>query len=644
MRRFIKLLSPLLLAALFISCAQSVKQNGSINLDGGKIVSRAVQYSINKSRSPETKAGDEDFTPEMVEAMKEALEFKATLAMEISSEDGGYKKSAEEDYNIDYSSLTSFEKKTIKFNDVPVGIKASINATITTKLAIKDKSALSQLFELMDMPIEEFTDFPDEELTGKLATEFDWGFTLYGNSELTVHEGENPVTLKMTADPNGGGSGEGGEEDIPVDGTIDIEKPVKLTITIDQEKSDSKYYLNNGKIVFTLLDENGNDILEDVDWDAYSDIYGFINQNLLAVDCELYYGHNKINGLLNYGMNYLTMDNDYPLPRGGSYQLSLTIRPGKTSYVNKDGDTVEFPDFEPVTGSFEIEVEDISYFEFDASNLMTIVDPEYQTYGLSDDFLDFIDSLTGDSLIKISGIIPTSYGIAFQPIKNRLKGFIDGQLNEDKVCKYLLDFDFSEMTTTDTTPNAKTAVSCEFQDCKTLRSIILPVDLTKIGYCTFMDCANLEKIVFGSAIESIEDDTALSGCSKLSSVVIPEDAPFEKVGSYTFTGDTSLKTLSLPASFNVLGRSALGSIETLNLADESGTWYYTTDQNLWFKWHSKTEPEIPVITEGSVGELTSLKDFSNFNVEISYPADVTTVSQKLLYAAQNTNYYFYCVK
>ena len=234
MRRLIKLLSPLLLAALFISCAQSVKQNGSINLDGGKIVSRAVQYSINKSRGPETKAGDEYFTPEMVEAMKEALEFKATLAMEISSEDGGYKKSAEEDYNIDYSSLTSFEKKTIKFNDVPVGIKATIDAKITTKLTIKDESALSRLFELMDMPIEEFADFPAEELTGKLATEFDWGFTLYGKSELTVHEGENPVTLKMTADPNGGSSDEGGEEDIPVDGIIEIEKPVKLTITLDQ--------------------------------------------------------------------------------------------------------------------------------------------------------------------------------------------------------------------------------------------------------------------------------------------------------------------------------------------------------------------------------------------------------------------------
>lgn len=644
MRRFIKLLSPLLLAALFISCAQSVNQNGSISFDGGKIVSRAVQYSINKSRSPETRAGDEYFTPEMVEAMKEALEFKATLAMEISSEDGSYNDSVEEDYTVDYPSALAQEKKNITFNNVPVGIKARIDAKITEKLLIKNNDALTEFLGYMKIPFEEFADSSEEELTEFIASILSWDSVFYGKSELTVHEGENPVTLKMTADPNGGGSGEGGEEDIPVDGTIDIEKPDKLTITIDQEKSDSKYYLNKGKIFFTLLDENGNDILEDVDWGSYSDIYGFINQNLLAVDCELYYGHNKINGLLNYGMNYLTMDNAYPLPRGGSYQLSLTIRPGKRTYVNKSGQTVDFPDFEPISGTFEVEVEDISYFEFDASNLMTIVNPEYQTYGLSDDFLDFIDSLTGDSLIKISGAIPTSYGIAFQPIKNRLNGYIDGQLNEDKICQYLIDFDFSEMTTTDTTPNAKTAASCEFQNCKALHSIILPDDLTKIGYCTFEECINLEKIVFGSAIESIEDDTALSGCSKLSSVVIPENAPFEKVGTYTFAGDTLLKTLSLPSSFKTLGRAALGSIETLNLADESGTWYYTKDQTTWFKWHSETQPETPQITEGSVGELTSLKDFSNSNAEISYPADVTTVSQKLLYAAQNTNYYFYCVK
>ncbi|MBR1639181.1 MAG: leucine-rich repeat domain-containing protein [Treponema sp.] len=417
----------------------------------------------------------------------------------------------------------------------------------------------------------------------------------------------------------------------------------KYILAKNSDESSAKFYLNNGKFTFSLLDENDNDVLADVKWDAYSETDGFLNQNLLNISYEITYKGHSVNSLSYDGFNYVQISSYNPLTKGGSYLLTLTVSPSvsKTTYVNKSGQTVDFPDFEPVSGIFEVEVEDVANYEFDASNLMTIVDPEYQTYGLSDDFLDFIDSLTSDSLIKISGTIPTPYGSAFQPIKNRLNGFIDGQSNEDKICKYLLDFDFSEMTTESTD---KTACSCEFQNCKALRSIILPVDLTKIGYCTFSGCSNLEKIVFGSAIESIEDDTALSECSKLSSVVIPEDAPFEKVGSYTFKSDTLLKTLSLPASFKTLGSAALGSIETLNLADESGTWYYTKEQNVWFGWHSETQPQTPEITEGSVGELTSLKDFSNSNAEISYPADVTTVSQKLLYAAQHTDYYFYCVK
>ena len=426
-------------------------------------------------------------------------------------------------------------------------------------------------------------------------------------------------------------------------GSISITPSAKrytLAKNEENEAANEKFYLNNGKFVFSLLDENGNDVLADVDWDAYSETDGFLNQNLLNISSDITCKGHSVISLSDDGFNYVQISSNNPLTKGGSYLLSLTVSPSvsKTTYVNKSGQTVAFPDFEPVSGTFEVEVEDVAYYDFNAANLLTLHETYYE---LSEAFTTFIDSLTTNSLIKIAGAIPTSYGSAFQPIKNRLCGFIDGQPNEDKICKYLLDFDFSEMTTENTD---KTACGSEFTDCKALRSIILPDDLTKIGYCTFMDCANLEKIVFGSCIKSIEDDTALSGCSKLSSVVIPENAPFKKVGTSTFTGDTLLKTLSLPASFKTLGSSALGSIETLNLADESGTWYYTNDQNLWFGWHSETEPQTPEITEGSVGELTSLKDFSNFNAEISYPADVTTVSQKLLYAAQNTNYYFYCVK
>ena len=170
MRRVITILSLLVFVALFISCAQSVKQNGSINLDGRKIVSRAVQYSMEKSRAPETGDDKEEITSEMEEALKAALDFKATLSMEIKSADNSYHDSAEEDYNVDYYSGTALEKKTITFTNVPVGIKATITATITTKLTIKDQAALTRLFELMDMPAE-LADLADDLLIENLSTE-----------------------------------------------------------------------------------------------------------------------------------------------------------------------------------------------------------------------------------------------------------------------------------------------------------------------------------------------------------------------------------------------------------------------------------------------------------------------------------------
>lgn len=621
MRKLIQLVSPLIFAALLISCAQSVKQNSSISFDGGKIVSRAVQYSINKSRSPETKAGDEYFTPEMVEAMKEALDFKATLSMEIKSADNSYHDSAEEDYNVDYYSGTALEKKTITFTDVPVGIQATITAKITTKLTIKDQTALTKLFELMDMPAE-LADLADDLLIENLSTELNWGYTLYGKSELTVHEGENPVTMKMSSDPNGGGSGEGGEEDIPVDGTIDIEKPDKLTITIDQEKSDSKYYLNKGKIFFTLLDENGNDILEDVDWDSYSDIYGFINQNLLAVDCELYYGHNKINGLLNYGMNYLTMDNAYPLPKGGSYQLSLTIRPGKRTYVNKEGDTVDFPDFEPVTGSFEVEVEDYLYTELDFTGI--------ESDDISTSLTNALSGLTtGSSTVyfKMYGQTAKSYTDIFSDINNTI-----GSTSS------LYFIDTSELTTT---YESKEIGQSAMYACTTVQGLILPEDVEEIYGQAFAYCSNLESVVFGRFLKGIS--TAFEACAKLSSVTFPEDSYFESLGSRSFSECSALKTFKLPASIKDIGPGAFyhSALVEFTLEGTSGTWYYTFDSTTYTQWLNGglTPPsKAESAAEGSCGLVADLQTVTpnNSNQDPYTFPEGTSLTQKLTWLAKQT--------
>ena len=178
-----------------------------------------------------------------------------------------------------------------------------------------------------------------------------------------------------------------------------------------------------------------------------------------------------------------------------------------------------------------------------------------------------------------------------------------------------------------------------------MRSIILPEDLTVTEESAFAECPNLERIVFGTGFSRLDGTGVLQSCPKLTSVIIPESAPFTYIGSNCFLEDTSLKTLSLPASFVALSDTALGSIENLILADESGTWYYTDGQSDWANWGSSTsELTPPNVTDNShhYGLLSELKD--TYEQSISGFPENGTVAEKLLFAAKNTGYYFYCVK
>lgn len=399
------------------------------------------------------------------------------------------------------------------------------------------------------------------------------------------------------------GEGNGGIEGT---GTINPLLPNQFTIAI--ASAEETYYLNKGTIDFKLTDADGQEIdVSNVFWE-----YEISHGKTTIPDNGTYYTYENPGSL--------ELKN---LPASGTYQINVFVTPANQDYEN----------YEMANAVFGIKFAMASYYEFEAGNLLN-------GYDISDNFSDLLDSINTDAVIKISGEVSESYGSIFQPIKNRLSGWINGEQQDDKVFQYLIDFDFSEMTTTSSSKNAN---SCDFQDCKQLRSIILPEDLTEIGYCTFMECSNLEKIVFGSGFSKITADGALGSCPKLTSVIIPETAPFTLIDSYTFASDTSLKTLSLPASFIALGSGALGYIENLILADESGTWYYTSGQNDWYQWESQNKIP-PEVTGDSLhyGLLDELKDSNNQDIS-GFPVN-GTVAEKLLFAAKNTEYYFYCVK
>ena len=612
MRRFIALLSLLVFVALLISCAQSVKQNGSINLDGRKIVSRAVQYSMEKSRAPEAGDDEEEITPEMEEALKAALDFKATLSMEIKSADNSYHDSAEEDYNVDYYSGTALEKKTITFTNVPVGIKATITAKITTKLTIKDQAALTKLFELMDMPAE-LADLADDVLIERLATELNWGYTLYGKSELTVHEGENPVTLKMTADPNGGGSGEEGDDGIAIGGTIEPNIPQTLTIKLNESASDTRVFLNKGTLAFKLLNEEDNEVTADPENpDLGNAIWTY---KLSLKNTEIPDSVSSASGDVVYyeaeaSEGKIEIKN---LPAAGTYKLYVQAQPTTTGYT----------ECAPTSALFDIVVEDSNYYEFAAGNVL-------DGSAVSADFSNLIASINTDAYIKIKGEVSVRYGDyngnngLFSTIKESLTGF-----------QHLIDFDFSETTTTNSDKSTGTTV---FQNCGQLRSIILPEDITKTEDSAFAGCSNLEKIVFGANFSTLSGTCVLASCPKLTSVIIPSATPLIYIGDDCFMSDSSLKTLSLPASFVALGSSALGSIENLILADESGTWYCTTNtatfESWWYNKTATPNPEDDDTLDSIIEDLSASGEIS-----VSSPN-----SKKLLYAAQCTAYNFYCVK
>lgn len=92
-----------------------------------------------------------------------------------------------------------------------------------------------------------------------------------------------------------------------------------------------------------------------------------------------------------------------------------------------------------------------------------------------------------------------------------------------------------------------TKIICDraFEDCKSLRSLVIPNSVTSIGESAFSFCSSLKSIVLPDGITSIGDETFF-GCSSLASLVIPDGVTSIGNGAFAYCG--SLKNLVLPES------------------------------------------------------------------------------------------------
>ena len=112
--------------------------------------------------------------------------------------------------------------------------------------------------------------------------------------------------------------------------------------------------------------------------------------------------------------------------------------------------------------------------------------------------------------------------------------------------------------------NATRIGNMAFESCKSLVEIYIPGNC-KIGDAgapnDFSNCTSLRKVTIGEGMKVLEDNCfPFFECASLKEVVLPET--LEKIGSGAFYGCISLKSIIVPKSVKEIGEMALGYYRT----------------------------------------------------------------------------------
>lgn len=371
---------------------------------------------------------------------------------------------------------------------------------------------------------------------------------------IIIQTGSNPIKVTMKYLFNG---------------VLEIGLEKNVTLVKNTQASSAEIWLNKGEFAFSLLDDDGNDILSDVDW-TYGEA---VNQDLLLVQARLKENHREISLVPQTAFNKVMFSNmsGGAFPAAGSYELTLVVAPNKKTYVNSEGKEELFPQFEPVSETFTIQV--INAYDIDMSY--------YNNVKLfAEDFASVINIyLTGNQRkVGFSGTTSLSYSNICSEIQSAISdGFS------------VYDFDMGELRSSgsDEDRNFGGNGGTLFESCTKISSFVLPGDATNLGEYSFHDCTALTSVKIPASVKSI-GDTAFSGCSSLTKVEIPVDGDLKIIYQYAFTG-TALTSFTVPKKVVAIEKDSFSSSCNVTLADTSGTWYgagdgSSTGDSLWNDW------------------------------------------------------------
>ena len=126
-------------------------------------------------------------------------------------------------------------------------------------------------------------------------------------------------------------------------------------------------------------------------------------------------------------------------------------------------------------------------------------------------------------------------------------------LSEAKLCKSFDEFQYFTGIT-------EIPTGC-FSECELLTSIVLPEQLTRIGYAAFKGCKSLPSITIPSSVESIGYE-AFFDCASLTAIVVPDSVT--EIGVRAFGQCVSLSSAYLSDNLSTLPESVFGNCANLS--------------------------------------------------------------------------------
>lgn len=430
------------------------------------------------------------------------------------------------------------------------------------------------------------------------------------SNEITVKETGNElkITLSKINDGNGGG---GDTDDIPAEGTIELiihRFALKQNTTL----SSPVIYQNSGEMIFSLLDEDKKDIFADIDWDIDS------NKNAIETIYKVKYRSTDVTDLFDARRNTISTVYEHPISTTGTYQVYVTVTRGATTYINKEGQTIDLPEFEPVSGTFEyvvtpgIVVNVDEYFDLGEF-------AEYPSYPDTEDFQNVFGGYNTFNTLAI-GIEDIVKNVSSSEVLLILRGttdlnytdFTSGVMTAAyNLSSKTFEVDMSAVTTENTSEDARVlgsydgygtsqngddqVLAANDNNPYNINTLFIPNDMIAFGKNVFND-SYINTIKCGEGLTRICYGAFCR--SNIANIIFAENSNLQIIESSAFAS-TSISVLEIPASVVAIGPGAFyrmdgGGNDGLSFEDSSGTWYYTGSDTVdgkdqWEAWIDGTQ-------------------------------------------------------